>query len=446
MEKNLNSPARQLLTVLFDDGAYQEIGSYLKEKDAPAGVVTAYGYVNGNPVYAFAQDKSIENGAVGMAQAEKISKLYGLASKTGSPIVGIYDSNGAFMDGSAVSLNAYSMMMGQTSAVSGVVPQISIIAGVCAGSAAVMACTADFVIMTQEAELFFAPNIEQSSADVCAENGISALTASSPEDAIAQARKLINLLPVNNMASTPCMEYEEPAVSAGTDFASYIESIADGGSLVEVYADYANAAYTAFATVTGSTVGLVGTNKDVKLTEADCNKIARFVRTCDAFSIPVITLIDTIGFEASADTETAGSVRALTRLAGSYAEATTPKISVVTGQAVGAVFVALAGKGCNADFSYAFENAYIAPLLPESAVEFLWHDRLKGCDDLKAERKKLAEEYTKTVASAMAAAEIGSVDDIITPAELRNAVGKALVMLEGKRVTNLPRKHNNFPF
>ncbi len=446
MEKNLNSPARLLLTALFDDGAYQEIGSYVKEKDALAAVVTAYGYVNGNPVYAFAQDKSIENGAVGMAQAEKISKLYGLAAKTGAPIIGIYDSNGAFMDGSAASLNAYSMMIEQTAAVSGVVPQISIIAGVCAGSAAVMACAADFVIMCEDAELFFTPNIEQSSAETCADNGISALTAESPEAAVAQARKLINVLPVNNMACTPCMEYDAPAVAAGTDFASYVESIADGGSLIEVYADYADAAYTALATVAGSTVGIVGTNKELKLTVEDCSKMAKFVRTCDAFSIPVITLIDTLGFEGSAAAETAGSVRALTRLAGSYAEATTPKISVVTGTAVGAVFVALAGKGCNADFSYAFENACIAPLMPEAAVEFLWHDRLKGCDNLQAKRQELVKEYMQTIASAEAAAQIGTVDEIITPAELRNALSKTLSMLEGKRVTNLPKKHNNFPF
>ena len=446
MEKNLNSPARQLLMKLFDDSTYQEIGAYVMEKTAPAAVVTAYGYVNGNPVYAFAQDKSIENGAVSMAQAEKISKLYGLAAKTGAPVIGIYDSYGAFMDGTATSLNAYSIMLEQTAALSGVVPQIAIIAGVCAGTAAVMACASDFVIMAEQAELFFTPNVEQSSAKVCAKNGISALTAESSEDAVAQARKLINLLPLNNMAYTPCMEYEVPAVSAGTDFASYVASIADGDSVQEVYADYGDAAYTALATVAGSTVAIAATNKtNAKLTETDCTKLSRFIRTCDAFSIPVITLVDTLGFEGSADTETAGSVRALTRLAGSYAEATTPKISVITGTAVGAVFVALAGKGCNADFSYAFENACIAPLMPEAAVEFLWHDKLKGCADLNAKRKELAKEYADTVASAESAAKLGCVDEIITPAELRNAISKALAMLEGKRVTNLPKKHNNFP-
>lgn len=447
MEKNLNSPARQQLTALFDEGAYQEIGSYVMEKTAPAGVVTAYGYVNGNPVYAFAQDQSVENGAVGMAQAEKIAKLYGLAATTGAPVVGIYDSNGAFMDGSASSLNAYSLMLEQTSAVSGVVPQIAVIAGVCAGSAAVMACASDFVIMTENAELFLTPNFEKSSASVCAENGIAALVAENVETAIAQARNLINILPVNNMACTPCMEYEASEAVSGNDLAGYVASIADGGSVTEVYADYAGAAYTAFATITGSTAAIVATNKtDEKLTEADCAKIARFVRTCDAFSIPVITLVDTLGFEGNAASEQAGSVRALTRLAGSYAEATTPKISVVTGKAVGAVFVALAGKGCNADFAYALEQAYIAPLMPEAAVEFLWHDKLKGCDNLTAKRQELAKEYTNTIASAMSAAQLGCIDEIITSADLRSTLSKSLSMLEGKRVTNLPKKHNNFPF
>ncbi|MDE5738095.1 MAG: carboxyl transferase, partial [Oscillospiraceae bacterium] len=255
------------------------------------------------------------------------------------------------------------------------------------------------------------------------------------------------ILPVNNMACTPCMEYEAPELASGNDLAGYVASIADGNSIIEVYENYAGSAYTALATVTGSTVAIVGTSKtDSKLTESDCAKIARFIRTCDAFSIPVITLVDTLGFEGNIASEQAGSVRALTRLAGSYAEATTPKISVVTGKAVGAVFIALAGKGCNADFAYALENAYIAPLMPESAVEFLWHDKLKGCHNLTAKRQELAKEYTNTIASAMSAAELGCIDEIITASDLRNVISKSLSMLEGKRVTNLPKKHNNFPF
>lgn len=449
MEKNLNSPARVRLAALFDDGSYKEIGSCVMEKNAPAGVVSAYGYVNGNPVYAFAQDQSVEKGAVGSAQADKIARVYDLAAKTGAPVVGIYDSNGAFMDGSAASLNAYSLLMNKTASVSGVVPQIAVIAGPCAGSAAMMACAADFVVMAEDAELFLTPAFEKGAggAKAAAANGIAAVVAADDKAAIEKTRELINLMPVNNMACVPCMEYEAPAAASGSDLKSVVDSIADGGSVVELYADYAGAAYTALATVAGSTVAIAATNKtDDKLTEADCAKLARFVRTCDAFSIPVITLVDTLGFDGSADTELAGSVKALARLAGSYAEATTAKISVVTGKAVGPVFVAMAGKYSNADFSYAFENAYIAPLAPEAAVEFLWHDKLAGAQDLSAKRAELANEYTATIASAEAAAQQGCVDEIVAAADLRAVLSSALAMLEGKRVTNLPRKHNNLPF
>ncbi|MCR5717989.1 MAG: carboxyl transferase [Oscillospiraceae bacterium] len=449
MEKNAASPARARLALLFDGGEYREFGTYTAENGNPAGVVTGYGFVNGNPVYAFAQDQSVENGAVGAAQAEKISKVYTLAAKTGAPVVGIYDSNGAFMDGTAASLNAYSLIMKRVSQISGVVPQIALVAGVCAGSAAMAAAAADFVVMTKDAELFLTPSFEKGagSAEAAAKNGIAAAIAEDDAAAAEEVRKLINLLPVNNMAMTPCMEYEAPSVAAGNDLASYVDSIADGGSVVELYKDFGGAAYTTLATVNGSTVAICATNKtEDRLTEADCSKLSRFVRTADAFSIPVITLVDTLGFAGNADTELAGSVKSLTRLAGSYAEATTAKISVVTGNAVGAVFVALAGKGSNADFAYALESACIAPLMPEAAAEFLWHDKLKGCNDLAAKRKELAKEYSTTLASAEKAANLGVVDDIVTPADLRAVIASALSMLEGKRVTNLPKKHNNFPY
>lgn len=449
MEKNAASPARARLAALFDGGDYREFGTYVTERENAAGVVTAYGFVNGNPVYAFAQDQSEANGAVGAAQAEKISKVYTLAAKTGAPVVGIYDSNGAFMDGTAASLNAYSLIMKRVSQLSGVVPQIALVAGVCAGSAAMAAAASDFVVMTKDAELFLTPHFGNGagSAEAAAKNGTAAIVADDEAQATEQVRALINLLPVNNMAMAPCMEYEAPAAAAGTDLKSYVDSIADGGSVIELYADYAGAAYTALATVNGTTIAIAATNKtDAKLTEADCAKLSRFVRVADAFSIPVITLVDTLGFDGSDGTELSGAVKALTRLAGSYAEATTAKISVVTGNAVGAVFVALAGKGCNVDFAYATENACIAPLQPESAVEFLWHDKLKGCDNLEAKRQELAKEYASTLASAEKAANLGVVDDIVSPADLRAVIASALSMLEGKRVTNLPKKHNNFPF
>lgn len=449
MEKNLNSPARLRLTALFDEGSYKEIGSCVMEKDAPAGVVCAYGFIGGNPAYAFAQDQSNACGAVGNAQAEKIARVYDLASRTGDPVVGIFDSNGAFMDGSAASLNAYSLIMNKVSAVSGVVPQIAVIAGPCAGSAAMIACACDYVVMAENAELFLTPSFEKGAgtAKAAAENGIAALTAKDDMEAVAKAKALLAMLPVNNMASVPCTEYAMPAAAAGKTLQSVVDGIADGGSVVELYADYAGAAYTALATIEGSTVAIAATNKtEDKLTVADCAKLAHFVRTCDAFSIPVITLVDTLGFAGSSDTEVSGDVKALTRLAGSYAEATTPKVTVITGKAVGPVFVAMAGKYSNADFTYAVEGACISPLAPEAAVEFLWHDKLAGAENLSAKRAELAKEYAATLASAEAAAQQGCVDEVVAAADLRSVLTGALTMLADKRVTNLPRKHNNFPF
>ena len=447
--KDPKSPARARLAQLFDEGKFQEFGAYIQEKDAQAAVVTAFGYVNGDPVYAFAQDQSIHNGAVGEAQAAKISKVFTLAAKTGAPVIGVYDSNGAFMDGSAASLNAYSLILKRTSQLSGVVPVISLVLGVCAGSAAIAAAAADFVVMTEDAELFLTPAFEKGagSAAAAAANGTAAAVEADEAAAIAKVRALVNLMPVNNMATVPCMEFDAPAAASGSDLEGYVSSIADGGSVVALYEGFGGAAYTALATVAGTTVGIAATNKtDAKLTEDDCDKLARFMRTCDAFSIPVITLVDTLGFGGSVETELKGAVKAVTRLAGSYAEATTAKIAVVTGTAAGPLFVALAGKSSNSDFAYALEGACIAPMAPESAVEFLWHDRLKGADDLNAKRKALAKEYAETVASADKAAALGVVDDVIGAADLRATVTAALSMLEGKRVTNLPKKHSNFPF
>ncbi len=447
MEKNLNSPARVRLAALFDNGAYQELGAYVLEKDSPAGVVSAYGEVQGNPVYAFAQDQSVENGAVGVAQAEKIATVYELATKVGVPVVGIYDSNGAFMDGTADSLNAFSKMLSKASMVSGVVPQIAVVAGACAGSAAMLASTADFVIACESSAFYLTPGTVADGVATASANGTVALTAKDDTEAIADARKLLALLPLNNMGNVPCMEYTAPKLAAaGSTLTSLVDAIADGDSAIELFADFGTSTYTALATINGMTTAIAATNKtDNKLTAVDCAKLARFMKLCDAYSIPVITIIDTPGFDGTESAELSGAVKSLAMLAGSYAEATTAKITLVTGKAVGPVFVALGGKYSGADMTFAFKDAYIAPLAPESAVEFLMHDKLKGAKDLTAKRAELAKEYTTTTASALSAAQRGTVDDVIAPETLRPILTQALSMLEGKRVTTLPRKHSNFP-
>ena len=445
IEKNMDCQARTRLSYLFDDGKYTEINSYAKENDCLTGVVTAYGYVNGNAVYAFSQDKSINNGAVGPAHAAKIAKLYSLAAKTGTPVIGIHDSNGAFVNGTAESLTAYGELINAASVISGVVPQISVVAGTCAGSAALFACSSDFIIMTKDAEFFMTPAFTKEnsgSASDAAANGIAAAVCDDDKAAIEKAKELINLMPVNNLAPLPMFEYNEPETAVSADFNSLINGVCDAESIIELYAEFGKASYTALATVNGATVGIAATNKTSdKLTDADCSKLSRFIRTCDAFAVPVITFVETEGFDAAIS-----GVKSMTQLANCYAEATTAKISVITGKAVGPAFIALAGKDISSDFTYIWESACVSPLAPLSAVEFLWHDKLKGAADVNAKRNELAEEYKATLASAESAAASGAVDEIISASSTREAIISALDILSSKRVTKLPKKHNNIPF
>lgn len=447
IEKNMDCQARTRLSYLFDDGKYTEINSYAKENDCLTGVVTAYGYVNGNAVYAFSQDKSINNGAVGPAHAAKIAKLYSLAAKTGTPVIGIHDSNGAFVNGTAESLTAYGELINAASVISGVVPQISVVAGTCAGSAALFACSSDFIIMTKDAEFFMTPAFTKEnsgSASDAAANGIAAAVCDDDKAAIEKAKELINLMPVNNLAPLPMFEYNEPETAVSADFNSLINGVCDAESIIELYAEFGKASYTALATVNGATVGIAATNKTSdKLTDADCSKLSRFIRTCDAFAVPVITFVDTEGFDAA---DAISGVKSMTQLANCYAEATTAKISVITGKAVGPAFIALAGKDISSDFTYIWESACVSPLAPLSAVEFLWHDKLKGAADVNAKRNELAEEYKATLASAESAAASGAVDEIISASSTREAIISALDILSSKRMTKLPKKHNNIPF
>ncbi|MDY3214277.1 MAG: carboxyl transferase domain-containing protein [Ruminococcus sp.] len=447
IEKNMDCQARTRLSYLFDDGKYTEINSYAKENDCLTGVVTAYGYVNGNAVYAFSQDKSINNGAVGPAHAAKIAKLYSLAAKTGTPVIGIHDSNGAFVNGTAESLTAYGELINAASVISGVVPQISVVAGTCAGSAALFACSSDFIIMTKDAEFFMTPAFTKEnsgSASDAAANGIAAAVCDDDKAAIEKAKELINLMPVNNLAPLPMFEYNEPETAVSADFNSLINGVCDAESIIELYAEFGKASYTALATVNGATVGIAATNKTSdKLTDADCSKLSRFIRTCDAFAVPVITFVDTEGFDAA---DAISGVKSMTQLANCYAEATTAKISVITGKAVGPAFIALAGKDISSDFTYIWESACVSPLAPLSAVEFLWHDKLKGAADVNAKRNELAEEYKATLASAESAVASGAVDEIISASSTREAIISALDILSSKRVTKLPKKHNNIPF
>ena len=348
------------------------------------------------------------------------------------------------MDGTAASLAAYGKMLGASSVISGVVPQISVIAGTCAGTAAMLACSSDFVIMTKESEFFIANNSSSCYAEASAKSGISSAVFDDYKSAIEKARDLVNILPVNNLAPVPMFEFAENSPVSGTDLKSIINSAADADSEIEISAEFGNASYTGFVTIGGATAGIAAAGKEgSKLNSDDCAKLARFMRTCDAFSIPVVTFVNSEGFE---DADAVSSIKAMTTLANSYSEATTVKIAVVTGKAVGPVFAAVAGNSSNSDFTYAYPDAVIAPVSSAAAVEFMWHDKLKGTFNLESARNELISEYEKTLASAETAAENNFIDDIIDPSQTRNVLVSALDILSGKRVQKLPKKHNNIQF
>ena len=439
------SAARTRLTYLFDEGKFTELDAFVGNGSETAGVVTAFGYADGEPVYAFSQDISVKSGAMTEAGAKKIAKVYDLAAKTGTPVIGIYDSYGADVNDSAAALRAYGELMLWTANLSGVVPQIAVVAGVCSGTAALLAEAADIVVMAKDASLYAAPNAKSNgSAENAAANGTVSVVCDDDKAAVETARKIMLKLPANNLSPVPVYEYEEPVGAVGTDLESLTKAVFDADSVIELGEAFGGAAYTALATVNGETVGVAATGKSKdKLTADDCAKLARFVRTCDAFAVPVVTFVDTEGFAGSDETEAAGAVKSMSKLAHAYAEATTAKIAVVTGKAYGAAYIALAGKGANADVAYALPEAVISALDPVTAVEFMEHDKLAGAADLAAARKALADEFAKTQASAANAAVNGLVDGIVDAAQLRGAVTDALAMMSGKRVSRLPKKHSN---
>jgi acetyl-CoA carboxylase carboxyltransferase component len=313
-----------------------------------------------------------------------------------------------------------------------------------------LAASADFLIASQDGELFLTAPAAAKAADCsgcnsgsaayAAENGLVHILTDDEAAAIKQARKLLSVLPLNNLSAAPLYEYSEPAALAdGADAKTAIASIADADSVIEISEGYGPAVVTAFATVAGSCVGFVATDKAADaLNSAACEKATHFIKVCDAYGIPVISLVDTDGFKRTA---CPSLIKAGANLANVYAEATCAKINVITGNAIGAAYIALAGTNANADVTFAWPNAVISALPVETAVEFSMTDRMVGCDDAKACRAALEEEYADTVASAFNAAQDGYITNVIAPADTRAQVITALDMLSGKRVSKLPKKH-----
>lgn len=440
------------IAALFDAGTFVELGAYRKRADGTmTGAVCGYGAVGGKLVYAFAQDSDRKKGAFDAVQAAKIAALYELACKNGAPVVGMFDSAGAYVTDGASALSAYGSLLASVSRASGKVPQIAVISGVCAGLAATAAAMFDLVVTIRETSQWYvnAPFLvgkEIGTPEYTAEKGLSSVTTANANEAIATVRKLIDLLPSNaedGVVAEACTDDINRAVATG-DAKTNVEVIADAGTTIEVGAGYADEMLTVLAKIGGVACGIVANNAAVNggaITAEGAKKAAKFVNFCDGFGMPVITLTDSVGVAVDSEEEGAPLAKALGGLAMTYAAATTAKITIVTGKAYGAAFTLMGSKALGADTVYALPEARIGTMAPESAVAFLWNDRISET----VSRGALVEEWEKTCAAPEAAASDGSIDDVIDPAELRQRVCAAVYMLLVKNEGDPARRHCNFP-
>lgn len=433
---NKENIAFKRLAALFDDGSFTELDAYAKSDDGEVEVVTGFGYINGAECYAFAQNPQVNSGAVSVAHCAKIAKIYSLATKTGCPVIGIYDSNGVKLTEGFEVLNAYGEILKASTKVSGVVPQISIIAGSCLGTSALMANMADVVIALKDSD-FYVSAPSDITAEQSANDGTVDILADSFENAVKEAANLAVLLPSNNLEGTPFVsfDYTAPSIAPvkGCSAEDVVSSIIDSDIKLELKREYAPNVSTVLSTVEGKTVGVVAFSGE-KLCAKCSYKAEAFVKLCDAFNIPVITIADSNGIEKGIESQ---ALVALTKLNSAYAGATCPKISLVTSNSVGASYIVLAGKGANADFTLAWDCAVASPLEVDAAVAFLYNDRLANGEN----RSELEAEYKKTIGSVYSAAACGAVDDVFEPEKTREKIVNYLNIIAGKRETTIPRKH-----
>lgn len=431
MEQSVpDSEARKRISGFLDEGSFRELDKFLSAEGEISSVIAGRGEVWGNPVCVFAQDSSVKGGVLNKSAALKIRRTFELAAKTGIPVVAFYDSKGADINEGMAVLSEYGEIMKASAAVSGVVPQIAVITGVCAGCAAMLAEMADITIMSEEAELFLTSPFNTPDGKIAgagkavnaAKSGVADILARNADEAVEKAKQLIAALPANNLDMGCADESAQSGtVSAALKAEKLVEAVANKSSVTELGAKFGSAAYTALAGVGYRTVAVVSTDKAEKLTADDAAKIARFVQFADVFSIPVVTFINTEGFEGSSAEELSGSVRKCAKLAQVYASATTVKVNIITGKAFGAAYAAFA----SADAAYAWENAQIAPMNPEAGKVFMGEE---------------------LVVNPFAAASLGMIDGVIAAEDTRAAVVEALECFIDKREAAPARKRPNIAF
>ncbi len=482
--------ARDRIEALFDDGSFQEFGMHvqhnchnfgMEKKVLPTdGIVTGIGLVQGRPVAAFSQDFTVSGGSLGSNHAKKIVDLMKFAAKNGMPVVGVNDSGGARIQEGVESLAGYGQIFYQNVALSGVVPQVSIIAGPCAGGAAYSPALMDFIIMTKENSNLFicGPQVikaatgEEASVEMFATANAHAtvsgnihLVADNDRHAIELAEKLLSFLPSNNMQepphdfSVPVERTYDPELnnivpessSHGYDVKSVINRIVDNGDFFEIQSAFARNIVVGFARIEGMVVGIIANQPNFKAGCLDIDasdKASRFIRTCNVFNVPIVNLVDVPGFMPGLAQERGGIIRHGAKMLFAYASATVPKITLIMRKAYGGAYLAMCCVDMGADMVFAWPTAEIAVMGAKGAVNVLYGKELKAIED-PAKRAELAakysQEYSQKFESPYQAASKGMITDVIEPAETRGALAMALRATVGKRETRLPKKHGNIP-
>lgn len=447
IDEKVYGASKAKLEKLFDAATFVELGAYTKRAGGAdfEGVLCGYGAIDGKLAFAFAQDSSRAKGSFSERHFKKIENLYSLAIKNGAPVIGVFDSAGAVVYDGAEALAAYGKFMRCVSDASGIVPQIAIIDGICGGSSAVIASMFD-ITLTQKgvSKLFVNSPFVVGQSDSAA-IGLSAFEAEDEAGLYAYARKLVVLLPSNNADGAFCENADDMNRAVAFDASSYkaeelVKIIADNGAFTRLYASYSDDAVLGFASFGGVTVGVIATEKDSVLDIKTARAAAKIISFCDSFSIPVLTLVDSIGLDVALETEKANYASELARLALAYSSSNNAKLTVIVGKAYGAAFTLLGSKAIGADMAYALPDAAISVLSPEASVAFVWNDKVGD-----KSREELETEWKATCASASEACYKGELDDIVEPSELRARICAAFSMLASKADEKPSRKHANMP-
>lgn len=478
--------ARERIELLFDPATFHELEPYVQQRDDVMtgqadktfgdGVITGFGQVAGRTVFAYAQDFTVQGGSLGEMHGQKIARLMDLAVSAGAPIVGLIDSGGARIQEGVRGLGGYAQVFLRNARYSGVVPQISLILGPCAGGASYSPAVTDLIIMVEKQSYMFltGPEVIKAvtgevvdfetlgGADVhLGISGLAHLKSPNDREAIALCRRLLGYLPSNNMENPPYQSTEDdpqrmdetlnrivpldPTVPYSMH--EVIERVVDRGSFIELQATYAQNAIVGLARLGGYVVGIVSQEPAFMAGVLDIDssdKIARFVRFCDAFNIPLVTFVDSPGFLPGVDQEHRGIIRHGAKVLYAYSVATVPKISVITRKAYGGAYVVMSSKFMGGDICYAWPSAEIAVMGPEGAVNILFRKQIESAEDQATERARLVEDYRKRFLSPYVAASAGFVDDVIEPRETRPKLIAALNALREKSAS-LVRKHGNMP-